>query len=124
MKKSRKIALTLLASTCIFAGGCGDEQVNTQRNLYASKDKCAQDWGDEECEQTTNGYYGPHYYYSRGRPFYFPRNGSDSREVESHRGFLRSGPGMPSSSASSVVSSTKTIRGGFGRISGFHSGGG
>jgi len=125
VKRSRCIVLTLLASTCLVAGGCGNQNVETRRNLYASKDNCIKDWGEEDCEETPGGYhYGPHYYYLGGRPWYFPRNASSPREVEPTKGFSRLAANSSSLNAHSVMSSSRVVRGGFGHFAGFHSIGG
>ncbi len=124
MKKSRKIALNLLASACIVAAGCSSQQ-ETQRNLYASKDACANDWGSAECEpaSTGTGYYGPHYYYYGGRPWYFPMGSNRPVEATPSQGSYNWRPGTRSSTAISSFSSSKTVRGGFGFSSLFHGGG-
>lgn len=125
MKRSKRIVLTILASTCLVAGGCGDQNMETKRNLYKSKEDCLKDWGEEDCEEMPGGYhYGPHYYYIGGRPWYFPRNTSNPKEVEPTKGFSRVAPGASSINAHSTISSFRTVRGGFGHFAGFHSIGG
>lgn len=123
MKKSRKIVLTLIASACIMASACSSEQ-KTQRDVYSSKDACANDWGSSECEQdsTGRGYYGPHYYYYGGRPWYFPRGYETPVEARPTQGAYNMQPGMSSSHAVSSFSSSRTVRGGFGGSSLFHGG--
>lgn len=125
MKRSKQIALTLIASTYLMAGGCSDqEEVNAMRQLYSSRDGCIQDWGDDDCEDQPDGSsYSPHFFYSGGRPYYFPRNRHEPVEVEPHKGFSRYAPGTTSSHVRSVMSSTRTVRGGFGHSASFHSGG-
>lgn len=127
MKRSRRIALTLMASACILATGCNSEQ-KTQRNVYASKEDCVKDWNSDECEskQTSSGsrYYGPHYFYSGGRPWYFPRGQDAPVETRPSQGAYTMSPGQRSSHALSSFASAKTSRGGFGHSSSFHGGSG
>ncbi len=125
MKRSKLITLTLIASTCLVAGGCNNQNVDTRRNLYTSKDNCRKDWSDEDCEEMPGGYsYGPHYYYLGGRPWYFSRNTSNPREVEPTKGFSRLASHASSLNAHSVTFFSRVIRGGFGYFVGFHSAGG
>jgi hypothetical protein len=124
MKKSGKIALTLIASACIVASACSSEE-KTQRNIYATKDACASDWGSDQCEQdeSRTRYYGPHYYYYGGRPWYFPRGYQTPVETRPSQGAytMRAVTGSPH--AMSSFSSSRTVRGGFGYSSFFHGGG-
>ena len=124
MKKSRRIALTLIASACIAASGCGTDQ-KTQRDIYSSKDACANDWGSGECEPDTTGagYYGPHYYYYGGRPWYFPRGYETPVETRPTQGAYNMRPGLHSTNAVSSITSSRTVRGGFGALSFLHGGG-
>lgn len=124
MKKSRKIALTLMASACIVASACSTDQ-QTQRDVYASKDACANDWGSDQCEQDQTGTrtYGPHYYFYGGRPWYFPRGYETPMEARPGMGAYNMRPGASSSHAVSSITSSRTVRGGFGGSSFFHGGG-
>lgn len=124
MKKSRKIALTLIASACIMASACSSEQ-KTQRDVYASRDACTNDWGSSECEpdQAGTGYHGPHYYYFGGRPWYYPRGYDTPVETRPGQGAYNLKPGLHSPNAVSSFSSARTVRGGFGGSSSFHGGG-
>lgn len=120
MKRSRTITLTLLASATVLLTACGSDQTTT-RELYGNKQKCVEDWGSEDkCEQTSGGrYYGPHYYWHSGRPYYFPRGGGDPEPARSgHFSTLTQG----SRSANSISSISGTVsRGGLGSSSSFHS---
>lgn len=124
MKKSRKIVLTLIASACLMATACSSDQ-KTRRNVYASKEDCTKDWGGDECEQASDGrrYQGPHYYYSAGRPWYFPRGQESPVETRPSQAASRMGSDLHSPNALSSFASTKTTRGGFGHFSSFHGGG-
>jgi uncharacterized protein YgiB involved in biofilm formation len=122
MKRSRVITLTLLASATVLLTACSSEQA-TRREMYQNKQKCVEDWGsDDKCEATSSGhYYGPHYYWSSGRPYYYPRNGSSPEIVRSgHMSSLTQG-GHSANSISSISSSVS--RGGFGHSSSSHSSG-
>ena len=126
MKKSRKIALTLLASTCFMASGCGSEP-DTLQNFYANQNDCVEEWGDDECEFDIDShhYRGPRHYYSHGKPWYYSKKGGQPTEVRPSMGAYRFSPGSNLSKAvsSSSFSSSKTTRGGFGFSSSSHGGG-
>jgi len=124
MKKSRKIVLTLIASACIAASACDSDQ-KTQRNVYASKEACANDWSSTDCEpdQAGKGYYGPHYYYYGGRPWYLPRGNETPVETKPSQGAYNMKPGASSPHAVSSFSSSRTVRGGFGGSSSMQGGG-
>jgi hypothetical protein len=114
MKKSRRIALTLIASACIVASGCSsDEEKKTERQVYASQDACAKDWGSGDCELDSKDrrYYGPHYYFIGSRLLYYPMGYSTPIETRPGMGASSLRPGAVSAGAVSHVS---TSRGGFG----------
>ena len=123
MKRSRSVALTILASACLIAG-CAEEQ-KTERDLYADKEKCEQDWGSAECEpaRTGGGYYGPHYYYFGGRPWYFPFGRNEPVAARPDQAISRVQSGSRAPGAVASTSSSRTLRGGFGGLSSFHGGG-
>ncbi len=117
MKKSRKIVLTLIASACIVASGCGsDEEKKTERQVYASRDACAKDWGSGDCELSDSDrrYYGPHYYFMGSRIWYYPVGYNTPMEPRPGMGASTIRPGAVSSAAVGHVSSTSSARGGFG----------
>jgi hypothetical protein len=124
VKRSRTVALTLVASAFLVAGGCSSEEATT-REMYASKDKCAEDWGEKECEenQTRSGYYGPHYFYRSGTTYYVPRGSDEPVPVRHDQGFSRVAQGARSTNSVTSVSSTRTVRGGFGSTAHAHGGG-
>ena len=124
MKKSRKIALSLIASACLAASACSSDQ-ETQRSVYSSKDACAKDWGSDECEPASTGshYYGPHYYFYGGRPWYFPRGYETPVETRPSQGAYSMNPGMHAPGSASSIASTRTVRGGFGASSALHGAG-
>jgi uncharacterized protein YgiB involved in biofilm formation len=125
MKRSKRIALTLLASASLAACGCSSEQA-TQREIYASKEKCVEDWGgDDKCEEGSGGrhYVGPHYIFRGGYPYYFPRGGGDPVPLSRDARFSGVQPGMKSPHSAGTLSTTHVSRGGFGRSSSLHGGG-
>ena len=124
MKKTKRIALTLLASTCLVASACSTDQ-KTQRDLYSSKNDCEKDWGGKDCEPDASGrgYSGPHYYHSGGRYWYYPRGQGAPVEANPTHGIYHTTPGMHSPQAISSMSTSHTVRGGFGRFASFHGGG-
>jgi uncharacterized protein YgiB involved in biofilm formation len=104
MKRRSSMQISLvLVGTLALATGCEKEQ----RNVYKSKEDCAQDWGREDaCEEvgTTNRHYGGGYY-PLGY-FYGPRYTPSSRPQGIY-----------------PMRSVGVARGGFGGLSGFHGGG-
>jgi uncharacterized protein YgiB involved in biofilm formation len=116
MKKSRPIALTIIASACIAAAGCSDSEQKTERQVYDSVEACQKDWGAGECETVRDQrrYYGPHYYFIGSRIWYYPVGYSTPMEPRPTMGASALKPGMRSASAVSHVSSSHTTRGGFG----------
>ncbi len=126
MKRSRKIALTLLASACFMASGCGSDP-ETLQNFYANQNDCIEEWGEDECEFDIDShhYRGPRHYYSHGKPWYYSKKSGHATEVRPSMGASRFSPGSNLSKAvsSSSFSSSKTTRGGFGFSSFSHSGG-
>ena len=84
-KRSRRVGLVLIGSLSLAA--C--EQAPTQRDVYASREDCAVDWGEpgKNCEPVKDHrtgawrYYGPHYNYG-SRPA--TMNHGASRAIASH----------------------------------------
>lgn len=125
MKRSRTITLTLIATLSFGLQGCSQKQA-TSRELYETKQKCIEDWGSEQdCEEDKNTryYYGPHYFYSGGRPLYFPRGGDNPVPVGNHARFSGVPEGARSRHSTTRVTSTHISRGGFGRLGSFHGSG-
>ncbi len=124
MKRSRKIALTLLASISLTATGCSQQQP-TQREIYLTRENCVQDWGSEaNCEPSTTGtaYFGPQYYYRGGYPYYFPKDRDEPVPVDRNARFSQLAPGQKSQLSAGTMTATHISRGGFGRASAFHGG--
>lgn len=123
MKRSKKIALTLIASISIGVSSCSQEQ-STKREYYASKQRCAEDWGsDDKCEEDKNTpgyYYGPHYIYYRGYPHFFRPGGSEPEPLSAGAKFAAVPEGGRSLNSVRSVSSVHISRGIFGRAAGFH----
>src|SRR5207253_3230856 len=113
-KSSSRITLVFLGAAALAA--CGQEGDALRRDVYATKDDCLKDWGDElKCEQQTaparsNGSHGVYWY----GPMY--RSGQ----------FGSSGYGRPRGSADSArpgshaVASSHVSRGGFGASGAAH----
>jgi len=125
MKKSRKIVLTLVASACIVAAGCGSDEKQTERQVYNSKEACASDWDSANCEYAANEkrYYGPHYYFVGGRPWFYPSGYHNPVETRPGQGanFLKPGATSPwAVSRISTSMSSSSSRGGFGSSSHSH----
>ena len=126
MKRSKKITLTLIASISLVA--CGDESQPTKRAVYANKQDCIGDWGNEkDCEevlqQGARSYYGPHYFYNYGRPYYIPSGSQDPKPVSSTAAFSRVSEGMQSSTAIRSIHTSSVARGGFGAHASSHGSG-
>src|SRR3954466_15060296 len=107
-RRSAHITLVLLGAAALAA--CGDSA--DRRDLYASKQDCVQDWGDEKkCEAAPPGTTSsrPH---SGGGYFYGPAYSSGTYRSGSSVGPVRSG--------SRAVSSGSVSRGGFGHSASAH----
>ncbi len=115
MKRSKQIALALIASISITAG-CS-EKVPTSREVYKSRQACIEDWGTpEECQEdnTQRGYYhGPHYIYMGGYPYYYRTGYDDPMPVSRSAKFASVAEGSSSSLSAHRISSNIS-RGGFG----------
>ena len=113
-RRSARITLVLLGVAALAA--CNDDA--RQRDLYASKQDCVKDWGDEtKCEvapaSSTGGRTGTHYWgpsYSRGT--YRASSGTSVGSVSAPR------------SGSHAVGTSSVSRGGFGSSASSHSSGG
>ena len=123
-KRSARITLVLVGAAALAA--CSDSG-HDQRDLYASKQDCVKDWGDEtKCEtapatagsstgrsHTGGGYFwGPLYSGSSFRS----GTGTSSAGSSSAIGSARSG--------SHAIGSSSVSRGGFGSSASSHSSGG
>jgi uncharacterized protein YgiB involved in biofilm formation len=113
-RASARITLVLIGAASIQA--CGDApQEAMQRDLYDSRAKCVQDWGDErKCEPASDGrnrgyYYGPAY--SGGRSAGYAPGGT---EADASRAVPK---------GANAVGSHRVARSGFGSTSSAHSSG-
>lgn len=117
MKRSKLISLNIIASVFLLTS-C-DSGVETKQELYANKQNCADDWGVENCKESTQGRYsGPYYYFHRGYPYYFPHAGGDPRQVVT--GSMAKATPATVSQRSVTTTRGTVSRGGFGRSSSFH----
>lgn len=117
-KSSATITLVLLGAAALAA--CGQDDETARRDLYASKEDCLKDWGDElKCEegpaaQGSRGGHGSYFYGPMYRPGQF-----GSHSVSRPAGTVDAArPGSRS------VGTTHVTRGGFGGSGHAHSGGG
>ncbi len=125
MKRSKKIALTLMASVSIAAFSCSEEQ-QAQREIYATKEQCVRDWSaGDECERdvSSNRYFGPRYFFYGGYPHYYRSGGTELVPVSKDANFSNVKPGMRSPHSIGSFAVTHVSRGGFGKSSAFHGGG-
>jgi uncharacterized protein YgiB involved in biofilm formation len=114
-KRSAQITLVLLGAAALSA--CDDQ--SERRDLYASKQDCVQDWGDDtKCEPAPASAATGHAH-SGGGFFWGPRYSSNS--------YRSSGTGSiatsPARSGSRAIGSSSVSRGGFGSSSSSHSSG-
>ena len=115
-KRSAQITLVLLGAAALSA--CDDEP--ERRDLYASKQDCVKDWGDEtKCEsapdgasKTTRSHTGGGYFWGplySGSSYRSSGSGADSSALS------------PARSGSRAIGSSSASRGGFGSSSSSHS---
>jgi uncharacterized protein YgiB involved in biofilm formation len=120
MKRSKAIALTLIASASLVS--CAEEQLETQRTQYRSRAECEADWGvgDDRCRSERGSFFSPYFLFFGGRPFFYPYGANglaanqplaapNSARFDSSGRFLSSSP--------SAISTPGVTRGGFGRTS-------
>jgi uncharacterized protein YgiB involved in biofilm formation len=113
-RRSAKITLVLLGTAAALAA-CGDDQ---RRDLYASKQDCVQDWGDEQkCEPAPAGTTAsrPH---SGGGYWWGPSYSSSSYRPS---GASTSAGWASARSGSRAVATSSVSRGGFGHGASGHS---
>ncbi len=118
MKRSRRIALTIMASLALTA--CDDDQ-STLQALYNSQQECIEDWGIDECEADDDSHWhGPHYYYHNGRHHYYSKKaGGASVPVADSSSISKLSAGAAPTHATSTRA-TSVSRGGFGSSASTH----
>ncbi|MBF0519573.1 MAG: hypothetical protein HQK92_07615 [Nitrospirae bacterium] len=124
MKRSKLISLVLITTATLLS--CSDDTglLDTQREVYKTKEDCARDWnGTDNCEQRLagGGYYGPSYFFYHGSSWYIPHGTDKPREMSKSMIFSQSSLGARSTHSTSTVSSSHIVRGGFGASSSHHS---
>jgi uncharacterized protein YgiB involved in biofilm formation len=116
-KSSARVTLVLLGAAALAA--CGQQDEAMRRDVYANKDDCIKDWGDDlQCDPQvasapTAG--GPHLFWlgpAYGPGYWRPRPGPAGDAV---------GDARPGSRA---IGSSAVSRGGFGGSGAAHSSGG
>ena len=113
-KRSSRITLVLLGAAAL--GACGNDPA--QRDLYANKQDCIKDWGDETKCEVAPASAGQGRTHSGSGFFWGPiYSGLSNRSGSSSSlGSARTG--------SSAIGSTSISRGGFGSSASSHSSGG
>jgi len=111
-KSSTRVTLVLLSAAALAS--CGQQESALRRDLYASKEDCLKDWGDElKCAEqaaparsgsATGGYHGGYWY----GPFYRSGEHGSSSISRPHGTVDAARPG------SRAVGTSHISRGGFG----------
>jgi len=117
-KSSARVTLVLLGAAALAA--CGQEDESLRRDLYASKDDCVQDWGDElKCEPqtSTENSFGFRSAYWYGPIYRSGQYGSDP-QIQPAGTVSRARPGSHS------IGTSHVSRGGFGASGAAHGHGG
>lgn len=115
MKRSPRIALTLLASLSLAA--CDSADQPTLQSTYQSRQDCAEEWNNDDCEADSDGHWrGPYYYHSSGRHYYYPKGGNAPQPVTNATTLSRLATGAASPRAISTVPGSRVSRGGFGSM--------
>jgi hypothetical protein len=124
IKRSRALSLAFISSLSLLS--CAEEQRQTSRALYNSREDCEREWGvnNDACYTSSGGYhYGPHFVYIGGRGYYYPyRNGTPANSAlaaPATANFSSTG----ALQSRGIVGSTSVSRGGFGARGGFGGGG-
>ena len=119
-RSSARVTLVLLGAAALAA--CSQEDETLRRDLYASREDCIKDWGDQyKCEEQpgaghTSGYHpGLSYWY--GPAYRYGQYGSTSRS-EAPGTVTEARPGSHS------IGTSHVSRGGFGASGAAHGSGG
>jgi uncharacterized protein YgiB involved in biofilm formation len=119
-KSSARVTLVLLGAAALAS--CGQQESTLRRDLYANKEDCLKDWGDElKCAEQaapastgTGGYHGGYWY----GPFYRSGQFGSSSVSRPHGTVDSARPG------SHAVGTSHISRGGFGASGAAHASGG
>ncbi|MFZ5774478.1 MAG: hypothetical protein ACOY3Z_03220 [Thermodesulfobacteriota bacterium] len=115
MRRSPRIALTLLASISLAA--CDSADQPTSQSVYLNRQDCAEEWSDDDCETDSDGHWrGPHYYYHSGRHYYYPRAATAPAPVTKSATLARLFAGAPGRTMATASGSKSVSRGGFGSM--------
>ena|SRR5690349_16584425 len=117
-RSSARVTLVLLGAAALAA--CGQEDDTLRRDVYANKEDCVQDWGDElKCEKPpATGYtpgFRPGYWYG---PYYRSGQYGSSPRSEPPGTVSQARPGSHS------VGTSHVSHGGFGASGAAHGSGG
>jgi uncharacterized protein YgiB involved in biofilm formation len=119
-KSSARVTLVLLGAAALAS--CGQQESTLRRDLYASKEDCLKDWGDElKCAEQpgparsgSSGYHGSYWY----GPSYRSGDYGSSPVGRPHGTVDSARPG------SHAVGTSHISRGGFGASGSAHASGG
>lgn len=113
MTEQRKIKRTVIITLVLISSVSLEACTSTPRDnreVYKNLEDCSREWGGQEkCERVTNGsyssgyYYGPRYYNSGGRIYYYQNRNSRYQPVPSNAGILKSPSGRSTSSVGRVT---------------------
>lgn len=123
IKRSRFLSLLLISSLTLVS--CAEEQRQTSRALYNSREDCEREWGNnsDRCYSSGGYHYGPHFLFFGGRGYYYPYNNgvpsNNALAAPSSAQFTSGG----TLQGRGLVGSTSVSRGGFGARGGFGFGG-
>src|SRR5260221_2695775 len=109
-KSSARVTLVLLGAATL--AGCGSDGDALRRDVYASREDCAKDWGDEQRCEPIRGNSGSGAGGGRGGGWYGPEDRTASSATHQVR------PG------NRAVGSSEVSRGGFGSSGTAHGSGG
>jgi len=108
-KSSARVTLVLLGAAALAS--CGQQESTLRRDLYANKEDCLKDWGDElKCAEEQaparggSGYHGGYWY----GPFYRSGDYGSSSTIRPHGTVDSARPG------SHALGTSHISRGGFG----------
>ena len=118
-KRSRFLSLLLISSLTLVS--CAEEQRQTSRARYNSREECEREWGknNDACYSSGGSHFSPYFLFLGGRGYYYPHvngvPGNNPIAAPSSARFTAAG-GLQ---GRGVVNPTGISRGGFGARGGF-----